>query len=117
MFVNMEVHIGEKIKETFTESGLSVTELARRIKTTRQNVYGIFERSSIDTALLTRLGRALIHNFFSYFIEETAAFQDNEASYHRSPRVTVQIEVDQEKGEELLRLAFGKDGAKLISKS
>ena len=43
------------------------TELARRINTSKQNVYGIFNRTSIDTALLTKLSRVLDFDFFAYY--------------------------------------------------
>jgi len=114
----MEIHIGETIKEKFTSSGLSVTELARRIRTTRQNVYGIFERSSIDTALLIRLGEALNHNFFNHFMDENV-MEDIGSDYveKRPARVVLQIEVDKDKEEEILRIAFGKEGADIISGS
>ncbi|MEF9427082.1 MAG: hypothetical protein L0956_07885 [Candidatus Mariimomonas ferrooxydans] len=55
------------VKEVFIASGMSVSELGRRVQTTRQNIYRIFERQSIDTDLLQRLGKALNHDFFSYY--------------------------------------------------
>ena len=58
-----KLHIGQMIKAVFDESGLSVAELARRIHTTRSNVYFIFERQSIDTKQLLDLCKALNHNF------------------------------------------------------
>jgi len=65
----MDVHAGKVVKEVFLASGMSVSELGRRVQTTRQNVYRIFERKSIDTALLQRLGKALSHDFFQHYIE------------------------------------------------
>ena len=58
-----KLHIGQMIKAVFDDSGLSVAELARRIHTTRSNVYFIFERSSIDIKQLLDLCKALNHNF------------------------------------------------------
>lgn len=65
----MSVHAGKLVKEVFLASGMSVSELGRRVTTTRQNVYRIFERESIDTALLQRLGKALNHDFFQHYTE------------------------------------------------
>lgn len=62
------LHIGEKIKEIFKESGLTVAEFARRIDTSRENVYGIFRRKSIDTYLLKKISEVLNYNFFKYYI-------------------------------------------------
>ncbi|MCX6310229.1 MAG: hypothetical protein NT084_01155 [Bacteroidetes bacterium] len=41
--------------------------MARKIKTSKQNIYGIYTRSSIDTALLQKLGKALDFDFFSLY--------------------------------------------------
>lgn len=43
------------------------TELARAIKTSKQNVYGIYLRETIDTGLLQKLGKALDFDFFVYY--------------------------------------------------
>lgn len=40
------------------------TELGRRLGTSKQNVYGIFKRDSIDTELLHRIGKILEQDFF-----------------------------------------------------
>ena|SRR6185436_8411226 len=61
------MHIGEKVKERAKELRIGPTELARKIGTSKQNVYGIFSRESIDTALLQKLSKALDFDFFAYF--------------------------------------------------
>ena len=63
MAMQEKLHIGKMIKAVFDESGLSVSELARRIHTARSNVYFIFERPSIDMEQLLDLCDALDHNF------------------------------------------------------
>lgn len=61
----MKTHIGEKIKERAKELRMGPTELANAINTSKQNVYGIFKRESIDTSLLQKIGKALNYDFFS----------------------------------------------------
>jgi hypothetical protein len=61
------MHIGGKIKERAKELRIGPTELGRMIKTSKQNVYSIFERDSIDTALLQKLSKALEFDFFTYY--------------------------------------------------
>ena len=61
----MKVHAGEKVKEYFEASGLSVSEFARRLNCHRQNVYDIFKRQNIDLSLLQRISRVLEHDFVS----------------------------------------------------
>ncbi|HET6990084.1 MAG TPA: hypothetical protein VFJ43_02120, partial [Bacteroidia bacterium] len=61
------MHIGEKVKARAKELRIGPTELGRKIRTSKQNVYGIFQRSSIDTALLQKLSKALEFDFFVYY--------------------------------------------------
>ena len=61
------MRIGNKIKEVLKERGLTVSEFARRINTSRENVYGIFRRQTIDTGLLLKINKVLRHDFFQYY--------------------------------------------------
>lgn len=58
-----EAHIGQLVKSVFDSSGMSVSELARRLHCERTNVYTIFRRRSIDVELLAKLSKILNHNF------------------------------------------------------
>jgi len=46
------MHIGNHIKQVFSEQGRKVSWLATRLCCDRRNIYKIFQRESIDTALL-----------------------------------------------------------------
>ena len=61
------VHIGKKIKEIFKNTGLTVTEFARRIDTSRENVYGVFRRKSVDTEMLIKISKVLDYDFFRLY--------------------------------------------------
>ncbi len=60
------VHIGNLIKEYLANEpkAHTVTWFAKRLNCHRVNVYDIFRRSTIDTALLWRISTILNHNFF-----------------------------------------------------
>lgn len=60
-------HIGKKIKEIKEARGITISEFSRRINCSRENVYGIFKRQSVDTTLLSKIGEVLQHDFFQYF--------------------------------------------------
>ena len=61
------IHIGSIIKEKFDEQGLSVSWFAKELCCDRTNVYRIFKRKSIDTALLGKVSLILKHDFFKYY--------------------------------------------------
>ena len=56
------VHIGQIIEEEFHRQGRSVSWFA--------DMYNIFKRESIDTALLSKISRLLAHDFFSYYVDD-----------------------------------------------
>ena len=56
--------IGELIKDYVYKSNYNITDFAAAIAVTRNNVYKIFERNSIDIDLLARISKVLDHNFF-----------------------------------------------------
>lgn len=69
------MRIGEKVEARAKELRMGPTELARKIKSTKQNVYNIYKRHSIDTDLLQRLGKVLEFDFFIYFNQANAVHQ------------------------------------------
>lgn len=74
------MHIGEKVRARAKELRIGPTELGRMIKTSKQNVYGIFERKSMDTELLQKLCKALEFDFFVYYYS-AKDYKTGEASH------------------------------------
>lgn len=68
----MAVDIRKKIKTVVNQKGISVSEFGRRINKSRENVYSIFKRKSIDTDLLSTISKVLEHDFFQYYTSLTA---------------------------------------------
>lgn len=66
-------HIGRIIEKVFHDQGRSASWFAEQLHCDRTNVYSIFKRESIDTALLVRISNILQHNFFQYYIQELDA--------------------------------------------
>ena len=50
-----EIHIGQQVKLVLETRGITVTEFAKRINKSRENIYSIFTRKSIDTGLLAKI--------------------------------------------------------------
>lgn len=70
--LNMSIHIGAIIKEELYKQGISVTAFAKKINRSRNVVYDIFERESVDTALLNKIGLILHIDFFSLYSDQKA---------------------------------------------
>lgn len=65
--MGMVIHIGKRIKEELYKQGVSVSVFAKKISRSRNVVYDIFERESIDTDLLNKIGKILNCDFFSLY--------------------------------------------------
>lgn len=61
--------IGQLIDDVVRRQGLSVQKFAEEIHCSRQNVYDLFKRSTIDVAQLHLISKALNHNFLMDIIE------------------------------------------------
>jgi transcriptional regulator with XRE-family HTH domain len=78
-----EIHIGNEIRSVFNERGLSISEFSRRIKTSRENVYSIFNRKTIDTGLLITISNVLDFDFFSIYVSFINPTKDPEIDHLR----------------------------------
>jgi hypothetical protein len=67
-----EIHIGRLIQEQLKTDLRSVSWLAKQIPCTRNHLYKIFRKPSIDCALLLRISQAMQFNFFRYYGAEVA---------------------------------------------
>jgi len=63
----MRLHIGKEIELRYKESGIKLSEFARRLNTSPRNVYAIFERTDIKTDLLQKISEVLNFNFFTLY--------------------------------------------------
>ncbi len=65
-----DIHIGHLIREQLKADNRSVSWLAREIHCTRNNVYKIFNKPSLDGDLILRISVAMQFNFFQYYTTE-----------------------------------------------
>ena len=65
----MVLHIGKKIKDRADQLRIGPTELAEKISTSKQNIYSIFNRISLDTEILSKISIALEYDFFALYSE------------------------------------------------
>jgi hypothetical protein len=63
----MTIHIGKKIKFELYKQDIPITTFAKQINRSRNVIYDIFERESIDTALLNKICLTLRLDFFSLY--------------------------------------------------
>lgn len=64
------LHIGQLIQEQLKKDQRSVGWLSRQIPCTRNHVYKLFKRDSMDSELLLRISLVMQFNFFQYYTSE-----------------------------------------------
>ncbi len=69
-----DIHIGHLIEAQLRRDERSVSWLARQIPCTRNHVYKIFQKISLDTALLLRISKVMHFNFFQYYAAEVSKY-------------------------------------------
>jgi predicted transcriptional regulator len=70
---SFKVHIGKKIQEVVDNSSYTIVAFAKEIGLTRDGVYKIFKKESIDTEQLQKISKVLKHDFFNYYQKENSS--------------------------------------------
>ena len=90
----MALHIGREIEHKYKESGIKLSEFAKRLNTSPRNIYDIFERSDIKTDQLKKISEVLNYNFFLLYNKSADLIKEPETSYISSNKVSVVVELD-----------------------
>lgn len=64
------IHIGQLIQAQLKADQRSASWLAREMGCSRNHVYKVFSRPSLDTELLLTISKAMKFNFFRYYSTE-----------------------------------------------
>jgi len=64
------IHIGQLIRQELRNKGYTVSWMARELNCSRSNVYVIFEKATLDTAVLMQISKLLNVDFFQYYTDE-----------------------------------------------
>jgi hypothetical protein len=99
IFGDMRLHIGKQIEARYKESGIKLSEFAKRLSTSPRNVYAIFERPDIKTDLLQKISEVLNFNFFTLYnseklvqVEEPLTFYGTGKSKNETISVIVSLD-------------------------
>jgi hypothetical protein len=85
----MPIHIGKKIKEEVYKQRIPISSFAKKISRSRNVVYDIFGRESVDTDLLNKIGKVLNCDFFSVYSAQKEYNQDGIKNFYlKEPEMT-----------------------------
>ena len=61
------MHKGQVIQKAVKQSGISITQLAKKIRKSRQSIYNIFESQNVPIDLILAIGKAIHYDFSKDF--------------------------------------------------
>lgn len=109
----MNKKIGQIIKEVADVRNVKVIAFAKAIGVTRNNIYAIYERESIDTELLKKIGQYLDYDFFQHFIEPRTLEKLKISENLKKSKVLVEIELNED---EMMKIGFEEKVLKILNK-
>jgi len=75
------VHKGEIIEKAVRRSGISITELSKRIGISRRHIYNVFNNPDINWEIIVQIGKVIHYDFSKDFVE-LETFPENKKILH-----------------------------------
>ncbi len=57
------IHKGETVEKAIRNSGIPITQIAKKLGISRQQIYNLFEKDAVEWELLVKLGRIINYDF------------------------------------------------------
>lgn len=109
----MEKKIGQIIKEVVDSRNVTVVAFSKAIGVTRNNVYDIYDRQSIDTELLKKIGQYLSYDFFQHYIDRDTVQKILFSEKINPSKILVEIELNED---EMMKIGFDEKVFKILNK-
>jgi transcriptional regulator with XRE-family HTH domain len=107
------VHVGKLIEEQLQASGMTQSELGRRVNRSKQAIQHILKNPHISTDLLKDIGEALDYDFFAHFTKGTAPVEEKRPA--ASPSVSITLNIPGENLQNVLISAFGDINGRILA--
>ena len=100
-----KVHAGQLLKKAVTDSGIKISELARKIGRSRRLIYIMFDKQHVPLHYILQIGEAINRDFFA----ETNSDHSNISNLYQKERYWKDKYLKiLEEHNELLKLHYGK---------
>ena len=91
------VHLGKLIERKLNDSGLTKKAFADKIGYSQRHLYTIFDKESIDTALLSKIGSTLHFDFFEVLVptaKKSNAIEEANTNNATTTRLKLEITIN-----------------------
>lgn len=97
------MHQGQTIHRVVKLSGISITQLAKKIKKSRQSVYNIFDSPNVPNDLIIEIGKAIHYDFSRDFKQlrnystdsDVSVAEEKKAEYWKQKYISLLEEYNQ----------------------
>lgn len=103
-----EIHVGKLIKEVVRQSDYTLSDLARELGISRQTLNGWLNRDDMSVKNLFTISEILGYDFLKKFNLPSAKEQE--------AKIILQIEIEKDKQDEVLKFVHDKDLYNLLLK-
>lgn len=97
-----ETHIGEIIEKVFKDSGMTKKALAEKIGYSRNNIYNIFTRKTLDIGLLKKLGEVLNYDFVELRPTTPGLVEEQPILYKKEKKSKIKLVIELDPDEDIL---------------
>ncbi len=113
---NNKINIGEEIKKVAKAKFSRDVDFAEKMGKTRQNIYDLYKRETIDVNTLLEICHILSYNFFELY-ENQLPFVKQFKELEQEPiEATLQIKLKRDKKDQVLKLVFGENNLEILNK-
>ncbi len=114
--IEREIHIGEEIKKVAKIRFSKDIEFAVKLGKSRQNIYDLYKRQTIDVNTLLDVSRVLSYNFFELYEKQLPFIKQFKEVEQEPIEATLQIKLKREKKDQVLKLVFGENNLEILNK-
>ena len=98
------------VKEKFKKD----SDFAEKWGKSRQAVYDLYKRETIDVNTLLEISKVLSYDFFELY-QQQLPFYKKKDDVKEPIKATLQIELSQDKKDQVLRIVFGDNNLKILN--
>ncbi len=111
-----KINIGKEIKKVAKAKFSKDIDFAKKMGKSRQNIYDLYKRETIDVNTLLDVCRVLSYNFFELY-EKKLPFVKQFKELEQEPiEATLQIKLKRDKKDQVLKLVFGENNLEILNK-
>ncbi len=110
------INIGEEIKKVAKKKFAKDIDFAKEMGKTRQTIYDLYKRETIDVNTLLEVCRVLSYNFFELYEQQLPFVKKIQELEQEPVKAVLQLELQEDKKDQVLKLVFGENNLEILNK-